>query len=327
MSVLQDFSNEMAAAVEKAGAYTVMVNARRRLPASGVAFDKEHILTADHVVERDEDISVLLPDGAEVSASVAGRDPGSDLALLKLEKAAATPAETNGEPRIGALALAVGRPSGEGMQASLGIVSAVGGPTRTRRGGMLEGYIRTDAIPYPGFSGGALIDAAGKVLGINTSGLGHGNSVAIPAAIAWKIAGELKTHGSVKRGYLGVRSQLVELPNKAAEKLNREQSIGLLVVGVEEDSPAQEAGLMVGDIIVALNGETVTHHDELLGMLSGSIVGTNVSLQALRGGEAHELKVTIAEREAQNEHRHQEFGFRGIPRGKGPRGRRGGRRG
>ena len=140
-----------------------MVAARRRMPASGIAYDGEFILTADHVVERDEDIHVTLPDGTRLEASVAGRDAGSDLALLRLEKAVASPAEPALErPRIGQLALALGRPSTDGIQASLGVVSAVGGQWRTGRGGMLEGYLRTDTIPYPGFSGGPL------------HGVGHG---------------------------------------------------------------------------------------------------------------------------------------------------------
>jgi S1-C subfamily serine protease len=323
MSVLQDLSNEMAGAVEKAGGYTVLVNARRRMPASGIAWDKEHILTADHVVERDEDIRVSLPDGSEVSATVVGRDPSSDLTLLKLEKAGATPAAINENPKVGEMAIAVGRPGSEGVQASLGIVSAISGPVHTRRGGVLEGHMRTDAIPYPGFSGGPLVDASGKVLGINTSGLGHGNSVAIPAKLAWQIASQLKEHGGIKRGYLGLRSQLVELPNAAAKKLDRDQTVGLLVIGVEEETPAHSAGVMVGDIIIGLNGTVVDHHDTLLGMLSGKIVGAEAPLEILRGGEVQSVQVTVAERVTQDEEHHQH--------GHGPawfgRGRRGGRRG
>ncbi|KAA3646108.1 MAG: PDZ domain-containing protein [Chloroflexi bacterium] len=296
-NTLAKLSASMADAVEKAGAATVLVNARKRMPATGIAYDAEHILTADHVVQRDEDIKVILADGTELSATVAGRDPGSDLALLKLEKAEATPAETiEGKGRIGQIAIALGRPTSEGVQASFGIVSAQGGPVRTRRGGLLEGHIRTDAIPYPGFSGGPLIDADGKVIGINTSGLGMGNSLAIPADVAWRVAANLKEHGSVKRGFLGVRSQLVEVPADAQKALGREQDSGLLVVGVEDGSPAAEGGLMVSDIIVGLAGEMVDDHDSLMAGLSGEVVGKPTELNVLRGGKPENVTVTVVER-------------------------------
>ncbi len=293
---LTNLSAAMADAVEKAGASTALVNGRERFPASGVAYAANLILTADHVVERDEDITVILPDGTEHSATIAGRDPGNDLALLRLEKSAATPAEKASDGRVGQLAIAVGRPTGEGLQASLGIVSAVGGPVRTARGGMLEKFIRTDAIPYPGFSGGPLVDAEGRVLGINTSGLG-GNSIAIPAELVWRIADMLDKHGSVKRGYLGIRSQPVEMPNKAKPSLGREQDFALLIMGVEEGSPAAQAGLMIGDIIVGFNGQPVVDHDDLFALMVGDVVGKATPLEILRGGKLEKVNVTLAERE------------------------------
>lgn len=319
---LTKLSQAMAAAVAKAGESTVMVNARRRIPASGIALGKELILTANHVVEVDEDIEVILPDGTQTSADLLGRDPGSDLALLKLKQGAAVPAKTNGSPQIGQLVLALGRPTTEGIQASLGVVSAVGGPARTRRGGMLEQHIRTDAIPYPGFSGGPLVDAEGQVLGINTSGLGHGSSVAIPIVLAQKIADSLEKHGSVKRGYLGIRSQLVEIPDSAQKALGRTQETGLLVVNLEGDSPAVESGLTVGDIIAAVNGESVESHDELLALLSGDVVDKTIPVVVLRGGKPESLKVKIGERK---ESTHRRRGGRRMAFRHG--GRRGRRRG
>jgi S1-C subfamily serine protease len=290
-------SNSMVAAVEKAGAATVMVNARRRMPASGVAFAADLVLTADHVVEREDDIRIGLPDGNLLSAAVAGRDPDSDLILLRLEKPVAAQAEAAPQPaRIGQLALALGRPSLEGMQASLGIVSAIGGPLRTGRGGMLEQYLRTDAIPYPGFSGGPLVDAAGNVIGINTSGLARGAALTIPAALAWSLAEVLKTHGHVRRGYLGVRSQPVEVSAAQQEALGRQQATGLLLVGVEKHSPAEVGGLLVGDIIVGIAGQPVADPDELAASLVGSVVGKLTPIEVLRGGMPAMITVTIGER-------------------------------
>jgi S1-C subfamily serine protease len=283
-NVLVELSDALADAAEKTGKATVLVNARRRMPASGIAYAADLILTADHVVERDEDIKVTLDNGTEISAHVAGRDAGSDLAVLKLERAAGTVAEATKSPaRLGQIALALARPSPDGIEASLGTVSAIGGPVRTGRGGMLERYIRTDSISYPGFSGGPLVAADGTVLGINTSGLGRGTAITIPADIAWQTADILARNGHIKRGYLGVRSQTVEIPSASQKVLKREQGTGLLVVSVENDSPASKGGLIVGDILVAVTGVPVLHHDELFARLNGDMVGKSTPVEILRG--------------------------------------------
>lgn len=294
---LTALSDAMTEAVAKAGAATVLVNARRRFPASGIAFTPDLILTADHVVERDEDILVVLPDGSQVKATIAGRDSGSDLALLRLERAAASSAEpASQDPRVGQIALSLGRPTQEGIQASLGIVSAIGGPVRTGRGGLLDRYLRTDAIPYPGFSGGPLVDTAGRVIGVNTSGLTRGASLAIPINLAWQTAETLARHGRVRREFLGVRSQPVSIPTSQQKALGRDQSSGLLLVGVEEKSPADVGGLLVGDIIVAIAGQSVTDADQLLSSLAGDVVGKPTAVDVLRGGQPVTITVTIGER-------------------------------
>ena len=296
-NVLVELSDALADAAEKTGKSTVLVNARRRMPASGIAYAADLILTADHVIEREEDITVTLYDGTEISARGAGRDGGSDLAVLKLEHAAATVAEVTKSPaRLGQIALALARPSPDGIEASLGTVSAIGGPVRTARGGMLERYIRTDSISYPGFSGGPLVAADGTVLGINTSGLGRGAAITIPADIAWKVAETLAKHGHIKHGYLGIRSQTVEIPGTSQKPLKREQATGLLVVSVENDSPASKAGLIVGDILVAVAGVPVLHHDELFARLSSDVVGKSTPVEILRGGQPQTLNVLIGER-------------------------------
>jgi len=296
-NVLVELSDALADAAEKTGKATVLVNARRRKPASGIVYAADLILTADHVIEREEDITVILADGTEIPAQVAGRDAGSDLAVLKLERAARTVAEPTKRPaRPGQIALALGRPSPDGIEASLGTVSAIGGPMRTGRGGMLERYIRSDGISYPGFSGGPLVAADGTVLGLNTSGLGRGAAITIPADIAWKIAETLARHGRIRRGYLGVRSQTVEIPNASQKALKREQASGLLVVSVENDSPASKGGLIVGDILVAVANAPILHHDELFARLSGDVAGKSTPIEILRGGQPQSLNVLIGER-------------------------------
>ena len=296
-TVLVELSDALADAAELAGKSTVLVNARRRMPASGIIYASDLVLTAEHVIEKDEDISVVLADGTEVPAKIAGRDAGTDLAVLKLERAAGTVGEMTKSPaRLGQIALALARPSREGIEASLGTVSAIGGPTRTGRGGMLERYIRTDSISYPGFSGGPLVAADGTVLGINTSGLVRGTAITIPADIAWQVADILARNGHIKRGYLGIRSQTVEISGASQKALKREQATGLLVVSVENDSPASKAGLIVGDILVAVTSVPVLHHDELFARLSSDVVGKSTPVEILRGGQPQTLNILIAER-------------------------------
>lgn len=294
-NILVELSNDMAAAAEKAGASTVLVNARRRMPASGIAFAADLILSADHAIEQDDGISVLLPDGTEVSATLAGRDPGSDLAVLRLEKALAKPAEPTAVARIGELVLAVGRPSPQGIEVSLGVVSAMGGPVRTPRGSV-ERFIRTDTTPFPGFSGGPLVDAEGRVVGVNTSGFGRGVALTIPAEYAWKVADQLAKTGSVQRGYLGVRSQVVEIAAAAQKALKREQATGLLVMSVEHESPAEAGELMVGDILAGIDGQPVPDHDALFARLSSEVVGKFLPVEILRGGQPMQLKIKIGAR-------------------------------
>ena len=307
---LLDLSNAFAAATEKAGKSTLLINARNRMPASGIAISQDLVITADHVIEHEDDIVVILPDGTQLKATLAGRDPGTDLAVLRLEKASAHPAEKAAEAKVGQIVLALGRPSTEGIEASLGTISAISGPVRTQHG-LLDRYYRTDTTPYPGFSGGPLVDAEGNILGVNTSGFGRGMSITIPAGIAWQIGEELAKNGSIKRGYLGIRSQPVELNANAQTALKRVQPTGLLIVGLETDSPAEAGGLLVGDTLVGINGNPVSDHDELFSNLSGAVVGKNTPLEVLRGGQPQSINVTIQERKADaEEHEHNHHGHR-----------------
>lgn len=293
---LTDFSNGLTSAVEKGGASTVVVDARKRYPASGIAYSDDLVLTADHVVTREENIKVLLPDGRSVSATIAGRDPGSDLAVLRLAEKVLTPAKTSDSFKVGQLVLALGRPNSAGMQASWGIVTAVSGPARTFRGGMLDEYIQTETTPYPGFSGGPLVNTEGEVLGLNTSGLTRGSSLTIPVKVAWRVADELAKHGTVKRGYLGVRTQPVELADSARKALQREQTHGLLVLWLEEGGPAEKGGLFVGDTLVAISGQPVGDADDLFSALNSDTVGKAIAVEVLRGGRPETVTVTVGER-------------------------------
>jgi S1-C subfamily serine protease len=261
-----------------------------------VVFAQNKVLTASHVLEREEDLSVETVGGRTLTARFAGRDHSTDLAVLDVEGLDVDPAApTEGEARVGQISLAVGSHSrGEGPRATLGVVSAVGGPVRTRRGPRLERYIQTDATPYPGFSGGPLIDVRGNVLGILVSGWGRGAAFAIPADLAWRTAGTLSERGSVKRGYLGILSQPVRLPD--GQRLGLSQRGGLLVVGVEDGSPAGRGGLIVGDILATLDRQPVEDTDDLLVLLAGDRVGRPVPVGVVRGGELAEIEITVGER-------------------------------
>jgi S1-C subfamily serine protease len=299
MSELTNLSNQLADAVQAAGAWTVRVQARRGPPASGIALAADLVLTADHVVDpsREESIRIGLPDGSEVGGSVVGRDPATDLAILRIASGALAPANpAQGDPRTGALALVVGRPGGE-PSASLGLITGLAGPARTRRGGLLERFIQVDAVLYPGFSGGPLVDTDGAVLGMITSGLGFGGpAVAIPWSLASQLAETIGKHGKVPRGYLGVGSQPVTLSPQAKE-LTSGQERGLLVVQVAEGGPAAAAGFLQGDILVRLDGTPVTNADDLQGLLGPNRVGSTVTAGVIRGGELRDVSVTVGTRE------------------------------
>ncbi len=281
----------MADAVATAAASLVTVNGRERQSATGIVIAPEQVLTADHVLERDDALTVINSDGHSLPATLIGRDPGSDLALLKVAGLSARAIADAPAARVGQLVLAVGRPGDEGVMASHGVVSAIGGPVRMGRS-HIERYIRTDATPYPGFSGGALIDANGAALGLLTTGLARGVALVLPMDLARKVAGTLASQGHVKRGFLGMVSQQVKLPpaHRSAAHDN-----GLLIVKIEDDSPAEKGGLLVGDIVTAFDGNRVQDADDLLAQLAGA-AGRTLLIDVIRGGAATRLNITVGSR-------------------------------
>jgi S1-C subfamily serine protease len=294
--ILSSLSQALADVADQGGRGLVRVEARRRLPASGIVWSADGlIVTAHHVVRREDNIPVGLPDGQTVPATLVGRDPTTDLALLRAEATGLTPAAwaASDELRVGHLVLALGRP-GRSVQATLGIVSALGDAWRTAAGGQVDRYLQTDVVMYPGFSGGPLVDPAGKVLGLNTSALLHGVSLTVPAPTVQRVVEMLQAHGRVRRGFLGVGTQPVRLPEEVARQLGQET--GLLLASVDPGSPAGKAGLLLGDTIVSLGNEQVRHLDDLSALLSADRVGAEVPVRILRGGQLQELRVVVGER-------------------------------
>jgi S1-C subfamily serine protease len=296
--LLATVSNDLAAAVDTVGRSVVAIHARRRIPTSGVVWQPGVVVAAHHTIQRDEDITVGLQDGTTASATLAGRDPSTDLAVLRLADSGTAPppvVPATEAPRVGQLVLALGRP-GAAVTASLGIVSAVGGEWRTWQGGTIDRFIRLDLAVYDGFSGGASVDAAGRVIGINTSGLARATAVTVPASTVTRVLNQLLTRGHVARGWLGIASQPVRLPAALQRSLGIEAEAGLVVLSVEPDSPADRGGVSIGDILLALDDRPVRDPGDVLAALGGDRIGRPIALRVARGGRAESLTVTVGER-------------------------------
>src|SRR6202022_1543883 len=295
MTILSDLSREIAQLVAGLAPSLVRVDARGGRPATGIIWADNLVLTADHVIEADDNILVT---GAPttVRASVVGRDRGTDLALLRTVglRGAPAPRGRSADVRTGHIVLALGGCIGE-QQVTYGIVSGFSGEFRSWRGGQVNALIQTTAELLPGFSGGPLVDAEGRVIGINSWNFGRGVSRALPVETAERVAESLKTHGRIRRAYLGLGAQPVRLSQALASQLGRES--GLLVVTVETGGPAQKAGLLQGDTIVTIDGDSVRHLDELFGKLGRLEVGSAHRLGVVRAGELKDVAITVGERQ------------------------------
>lgn len=289
-------SNNLADAVEQASHVVVAVNARQRMSSSGVHWQQGVVVTADHTVKRDEEITVTLSDNRNVSATLVGRDSSTDLAVLKLSKAELPTAEIcdASSLKVGHIVLALGR--GDGISASYGVISALGSAWRTWSGGQIDQFVRPDLRLYPGFSGGPLVDVSGRVIGINTSGLARRMDVVIPAATINRVVDQLLATGRIARGYLGVGMQPVRLPDNLKSKLNLPDLGGVIVVSVESDGPAEKAGVLIGDVLVALDGSSVSDTGDVLAMLGSERVGKTINAQIIRGGTSIEVAIAVGER-------------------------------
>ena len=296
--LLTTLSQALVKTVETMGAGVVRVEARGRLPASGIVWSPDGVIvTANHAVERDDNIRIGLPDGETASAKLAGRDPGTDLAALRITAKNLT-APVWAEPetmQVGTLALALGRP-GQKVLATLGILSALDEAWRTPAGGQIDHYVQTDAVMYPGFSGGPLVDTEQRILGLNTSALVRGFSLSLPAPTVRRTVEALLTHGRVRRGYLGIGAQPVRLSETISRQVSQES--GLLLMMVEPRSPAEKGELFLGDILISLDGQPLREMDDLLALFSDGRVGAAVPARIVRGGELRDVRVAIGERGA-----------------------------
>jgi S1-C subfamily serine protease len=295
--ILAGLSDDLAGAVEHAGRSVVAIHARRRIPSSGIVWRPGVIVAASHTITREEEITLTLPDGTQAAATLGGRDETTDLALVRTDAPSLRPAD-RGDPaslRVGHLVLALGRPGGA-VTASLGVVSAVGGEWHTWQGGRIDRFVRLDLAVYDGFSGGPLVETGGRVLGLNTSGLARGAALSIPAATVDRIADQLLSGAGTTRGYLGLASQPVRLPEALRRRLSLPGELGLVIVNLEPDGPAEQAGMMLGDILVSLDRRTVTEPTDVLAALGPERVGKPLEARVLRAEQLVPLSVTVGAR-------------------------------
>ena len=290
-SSLPDLSNQLADVVAQVA---TSVHGRRQ-PASGIVYGAGVVVTTTRAIGREDGLRVKTADGRVLDAELAGWDPATQLVALRvadLNLAAATPSSI--PPRVGHLALAVARSWSNALTASAGIVAVIGGPLPTGRDRAIDEIIRTTAPMHRGFAGGAFVGTDGHLLGVATAAEIRGLGVVIPAAIAWTTVAGLLEHGRARRGYLGVAGQAVQLaPGQRAA--NDAPAKAVLVVHVIENSPAERAGILVGDILVALDDQPLTSPDKLLEALAGR-GGQPARLGVLRGATRSDITVEIGEK-------------------------------
>ncbi|HLK21910.1 MAG TPA: trypsin-like peptidase domain-containing protein [Bryobacteraceae bacterium] len=297
-SELQNLSNDLAAAVERASAGIVAVHARPRINSSGIVWRKNLILTSSEGVRFEEGIKVVLADGKIAEARLRGSDPGTDLALLEADTGAAAPMEFHDEANLkaGHLVLAVGRTASTGPIASFGVISGVSGAWKSWRNGKLDPFVRLDVSVYPTSSGGAAVDASGTLIGLVSTGLSRTSVLAVTKRTVERVAQKLLEHGYVGRGFLGIALQPVALPGDLKEKLKLDQETAVMLLGVEPNGPAASAGLLMGDILLHAGNSVITDADTLANALDAANVGQTVGFKVLRAGAVQDIQVRIGER-------------------------------
>jgi S1-C subfamily serine protease len=289
-----DWNDSVSAAVESAQTSVVHIEGHCGIGLSGVAWSERHVLTSHRGLGRGEDLTITLADGTTREANLVGRDPGTDVALLEVADGGLSPLEWAelDDVKVGHASLALGRP-GQAIRASLRIVGVLADKVRTPRGGFLERYVETDRRLPHGFSGGPLVDLEGRGLGLNTRSIFRGADVAVPTLTLRRVVDKLTSHGSVRRGYLGVGVQRVRLPQNVRDELSRRS--GALVISVADDGPAAAAGVVLGDVFVALDGEAVRGPESLRDALTERS-GRQVSATILRAGALEDIELTVGER-------------------------------
>lgn len=291
-------SEQVSRMIERIGESIVEIHARERIPSTGLHLGEGYVVTASHSIKRAQDITVRFGKDTNTAGELIGRDPGTDLAVLKLPVSGLSAPEfgdTSGL-KAGHIVVAAGFGHGKAPNGSLGILSAVDGAWRTWRGGRIDQLIHSDVTLYPGFSGGPLLNSSGQVLGVNTSGLWRNQVVTVPMSTVERIVGQLKKKGRIAKGYLGIAMYPLRLPRPIQEQFKLPEGSGLIVLNVEPQSPANQAGLMIGDVLVKLDGTALNSMEDLQAALEPESVGKTMKLSIIRGGAPLDLSVVVGER-------------------------------
>jgi serine protease Do len=298
VNTLQAVSDTLASIAERVGNTVVAVHAGRRYPSSGFVWAPEVIVTAAHTIKRDDNITILLPSGEIANATVAGRDAGSDIAILRVGGLKIEPVERGDVNSVlpGHIVLALARFAASHVSMDYGLVARVGPAWRTWQGGEIDRFVALDGELRPGYSGGPLVDARGLILGVSTSAFLRGTGTVIPAATASRVADELLSRGRVSRSYLGMGMQPAELPATIVSDLNLESNRGLLVATVDAGAAAEKAGIMVGDVLISLAGQPCRALGDVLRVLGSSRAGQSVTAAFVRGGKRNEITIVLGER-------------------------------
>jgi S1-C subfamily serine protease len=298
MSSLLALSNSLADTVEQAGSAVVAVNAGTRISPSGIHWRNGIIVTSDESLHRYDEIAVTLSDGRSVPVTLLGHDPSTDIAVFQLQDVEIPVAKIGDATtlKVGHLVLGLARSSEGDLRATMGAISVITGAWQSMSGGKIDQFIRPDINLYPGFAGGPLVDVSGDVVGMNTSGR-RGTALTIPTATVNRVVEQLVAKGRISRGYLGVGMQPVRLPNNLKSTLNLTSAGGVIVVNVEPFGPADNGGVLLGDVLVTFDGVSVSDTADVLALLNNSDrIGKNVKVQAVRGGALIELTLTVGER-------------------------------
>ena len=295
---LQNLSNELAGAVERAAAGVVAVHARPRINSSGIVWRQNLILTSSEGVRFEEGIKVVFADGRRTEARLRGTDPSTDLALLETDTGSIPPIEFASDDHLktGQLVLAVGRTAATGPIASFGIISGVSGEWKSWRSGKLDPFVRLDLSVYPTSSGGAAVDSSGGLIGLVSTGLSRTSVLAVTRRTVDRVAQKLLDHGYVGRGFLGVALQPVALPRDLKEKLKLDQDTAIMLLGIEPNGPAASAGLLMGDILLQAGSSVISDAETLATLLDHATIGESLNFRVLRAGTVQEVKVRIGER-------------------------------
>ena len=295
---LAAFSDDVADIVERVGASVVALQARRSQPASAVILEPGVVATAAHTLRREDGITAVLADGSASAATLVGVDPGTDIAVLRLESSQGAALELGDAAAVrpGHFVVAVSRGTDGSLSASAGIVARTGGEWRTWRGGHIDRLVQLDGGLWAGFSGGPVVDARGGVIGIGTSALSRGRAVVIPGSVLKRVSAQLLARGHVSHAYVGAAVQPVEVPEALRSQLGISQAHGLIVISTVPQGPADTAGLALGDTLLTLDGKPLADVDDLKSALDADRIGKPVAVSLIRAKQLVNVDVVVGER-------------------------------